>query len=152
MAVPSLPPDAHSDPSGDTVTQLRYPAWPARLLRSLQLARLHTLTVLSQPQETMSGLEADGEKRTQLTHSVWPSSPPPMVYLQSPSVFHSLMLLSRDPDRIWRLSWEKATERTSLVWPTKRRVVEPLLRSHRRRVPSHEPERANWPSELTTTS
>ena len=24
MAVPSLPPDAHSDPSGDTVTQLRY--------------------------------------------------------------------------------------------------------------------------------
>ena len=24
MAVPSLPPDAHSDPSGETVTQLRY--------------------------------------------------------------------------------------------------------------------------------
>ena len=50
------------------------------------------------------------------------------------------------------LSCEKATESTSLVWPTKRRVVDPLLRSHRRRVPSHEPERANCPSELTTTS
>jgi hypothetical protein len=31
-------------------------------------------------------------------------------------------------------------------------VVLPVLRSHRRRVPSQEPDRANWPSELITTS
>lgn len=36
----------------------------------------------------------------------------------------------------WRLSTEKATDSTSLVWPTKRRVVAPVFRSHRRRVPS----------------
>merc|ERR1712132_5683 len=51
-----------------------------------------------------------------------------MVYLHSPRVFHSLMVLSREPD-------------------TKRRVVRPVFRSHRRRVPYQEPERANWPSE-----
>merc|ERR1711988_959575 len=66
-----------------------------------------------------------------------------MVYLHSPRVFHSLMVLSREPDTIWRLSAEKATERTSLSWPTKRRVVRTVLRSHRRRVPSHEPDSAN---------
>merc|ERR1711918_196059 len=75
-----------------------------------------------------------------------------MVYLHSPRVFHSLMVLSREPDTIWRLSAEKATERTSFSWPTKRRVVRPVLRSHRRRVPSHEPERANCPSDEITTS
>ncbi len=48
------------------------------------------------------------------------------VYLQTPRVFHSLMVLSLDPDTIWRLSAEKATLRTSLVCPTKRRVVVPL--------------------------
>ncbi len=100
-----------------------YPVWPARLLRSLQEVRFHTLTSLSlraalftrtqpsegqseskrksdenhQPQETMTGWVAAGEKRTQLTHSVWPSSaePVPMVNLQSPSVFHSLMVCIR---------------------------------------------------------
>merc|ERR1719155_8263 len=65
-----------------------------------------------------------------------------MVYLHSPRVFQSLMVLSRET--IWRLSAEKATERTSLSCPTKRRVVLPVLRSPRRRVPSHEPESANW--------
>merc|ERR1711879_532033 len=54
-----------------------------------------------------------------------------MVYLHSPRVFQSLIVLS---------------------WPTNRRVVSPVFRSHRRRVPSHEPERANWPSEEITTS
>jgi hypothetical protein len=39
-----------------------------------------------------------------------------------------------------------------LLWPTKRRVVEPVVMSHRRRVPSQEPDRANWPSEEMTTS
>merc|ERR1719163_2048504 len=48
-----------------------------------------------------------------------------MVYLHSPRVFQSLMVLSRDPETIWRLSAEKATERTSLSCPTKRRVVRP---------------------------
>merc|ERR1711998_666652 len=75
-----------------------------------------------------------------------------MVYLHSPRVLHSLMVLSREPETIWRLSAEKATERTSLSWPTKRRGGRPGFRSHRRRVPSHEPERANWPSEEITTS
>lgn len=36
------------------------------------------------------------------------------------------MVLSLDPETICRLSEEKATLRTSLVWPTKRRVVVPL--------------------------
>merc|ERR1712070_1147611 len=75
-----------------------------------------------------------------------------MVYLHSPRVFQSLIVLSREPDKIRRLSAEKATDRTSLSCPTNRRVVSPVLRSHRRRVPSHEPERANWPSEEITTS
>ena len=87
------------------------------------------------------------------THSVWPSSW--MVYLHSPRVFHSLIVLSREPETIWRLSAEKATESTSfLCWsaPAKRRVVMPVLRSHRRSEPSHEPERANWPSDEIVTS
>lgn len=49
-----------------------------------------------------------------------------MVYLHTPRVFHSLMVLSREPETIWRLSAEKATLKTSLVWPTNRRVVAPL--------------------------
>merc|ERR1712167_404750 len=68
-----------------------------------------------------------------------------MVDLHSPRVFHSLMVLSREPGTIWRLSAEKATESTSFSCPTKRRVVRPVLRSHRRRVPSQEPERVKWP-------
>lgn len=47
----------------------------------------------------MMGLEVMGEKRTQDTHSEWPSGSP-MVYLHSPRVFHSLMVLSREPDTI----------------------------------------------------
>jgi len=57
-----------------------------------------------------------------LSSSTW------IVYLHTPSVFHSLMVLSRDPDTIWRLSAENATLNTSFVWPTKRRVVRPLHR------------------------
>merc|ERR1711992_393952 len=99
----------------------------------------------------MMGLVVTGEKRTQLTHSVWPSASW-MVYLHCARVFHSLMVLSRDPDTIWRLSAEKATDMTSLVWSSKRRVVLPAERSQRRRVLSHDPERAKWPSEESTTS
>merc|ERR1719203_879617 len=75
-----------------------------------------------------------------------------MVYLHSPRVFQSLMVLSRDPLTIRRLSTLKATERTSLECPTKRRVVRPELISQRRRVPSQLPERANCPSLEMTTS
>ena len=139
--------------------------------------RDHTLTILSHPPETMMGLEGTGENRTQLTHS-WCPSCSWMVYLHSPSVFQSLMLLSRDPLTIWRLSTEKATLSTSLECPMNRRVVFPVLRSHSRSVPSHDlgfrgprqspapapprgsprrsfwahPESANCPSDEMTTS
>lgn len=96
----------------------------------------------------MTGFCGLGEKRTQETHSVWPLSV--MVNLQSPSVFQSLMVRSREPDTICRLSAEKETERTSLVWPTKRRVVAPVASSHSRRVLSQEAERAYAPSEEMT--
>ena len=48
-----------------------------------------------------------------------------IVYLQTPNVFQSLIVLSRDPDTICLLSAENATLNTSLVWPTNRRVVLP---------------------------
>jgi hypothetical protein len=86
-------PEAHREPSGDTVTVLMYPVWPTRLVRSLQLVRFHTLTILSQPPDTMMGLEVTGEKRTQLTHPVC-ASESWIVYLHSPRVFHSLMVRS----------------------------------------------------------
>ncbi len=60
-----------------------------------------TLTTLSHPHDTMMGLVVTGEKRTQETHSLWPSGSP-MVYLHSPRVFQSLMVLSREPDTIYR--------------------------------------------------
>jgi hypothetical protein len=95
---------------------------------------------LSQPDETITGFWGLGLKRTHDTQSAWPFSE--MVYLQSPSVFQSLMVLSRAPETICLLSAEKETERTSLVWPTKRRVVVPVASSHRRRVLSQDAERA----------
>ena len=57
------------------------------------------------------------------------------MYLQTPKVFQSLMVLSLEPETIWRLSEEKATLRTSLVWPTKRRVVVPLREGGDSRIP-----------------
>ncbi|KAF6017533.1 PPP2CA [Bugula neritina] len=39
-----------------------------------------------------------------------------MVYLHTPNVFHNLIVLSRDPETIWRLSAENATLRTSLEY------------------------------------
>merc|ERR1719329_1637805 len=120
------------------------PVWPTKLVRSLQLLRFQTLTSLSQPADTMRGILADGEKPTLLTQSVCMSST--MVYLHSARVFQSLMVLSRLPDTIWRLSPEKATLNTSLVCPWKVRAVAPVFKSHRRMVLSHEAERANRPS------
>merc|ERR1719444_508332 len=127
MAVPSLPPDAHNDPSGDTQTTYTTPVCPTRLVRSLQSVRFHTLTSLSQPADTISGILADGEKATLLTQSVCMSSV--IVYLHSASVFHNLIVLSRLPDTIWRLSPEKATPKTSLLWPWKVRTEQPVFRS-----------------------
>lgn len=100
----------------------------------------HTLTTLSHPALTMTGFWGLGLNRTHETHSVCPLSV--MVYLQSPRVFQSLMVRSREPETICRLSAEKETERTSLVCPTKRRVVRPVESSHSRRVLSQDEERA----------
>lgn len=60
--------------------------------------------------------------------------------------------IGRREVRACRLSTEKATDRTSLPCPMKRRVVLPVFRSHSRRVASHDPDRANCPSEEMTTS
>jgi hypothetical protein len=60
------------------------------------------------------------------------------------------MVRSLEPETICLLSAEKETERTSLVWPTKRRVVVPVESSHRRRVLSQEADRAYAPSEEIT--
>ena len=46
MAIPSLPPDAHREPSGDTVTQLRYPVCPIWFVLRRQLVRFQTLKEL----------------------------------------------------------------------------------------------------------
>merc|ERR1711988_1966683 len=112
------------------------PVWPTRLVRNLQLLKFHTFTSLSHPAETMSGIFAEGEKPTQLTQSVCMSST--MVYLHSASVFQSLIVLSRLPETIWRLSPENATLNTSFVCPWKVRAVAPVLRSHRRIVLSQD--------------
>lgn len=82
---------------------------------------LHTLTSLSQLADTMIGLALLGENRTQDTQPVWLSSL--IVYLQTPRVFQSLIVLSLEPDTICLLSAENATLKTSWVCPTKRRVV-----------------------------
>merc|ERR1712226_70990 len=117
IALPSCPPLAARDPSG----------------------------------ETMTGFWVVGENCTELTHSLWPFLPS-WLHLSSPRVFQSLMVLSRPAEMICRLSAEKATERTSCLWPVNRVVVMPRSRSQSRRVLSHEAETANWPQELTTTS
>lgn len=42
MAIPSFPPDAHKEPSGDTVTQFRYPVCPKWLVFRRQFVRFQT--------------------------------------------------------------------------------------------------------------
>lgn len=42
--MPSLPPDAQSEPSGETVTVVMYPVWPKWLVRSLHLLSSQTWT------------------------------------------------------------------------------------------------------------
>ena len=55
------------------------------------------MTSLSQPADTMIGLAGAGENRTHDTHSECPSGSP-IVYLHSPMVFQSLIVLSREPE------------------------------------------------------
>merc|ERR1719198_2804587 len=98
IAVPSLPPEAQREPSGETVQVYTTPVWPTKFVRSLQLLKFQTLTSLSQPADTISGILADGENATLLTQSVCISSV--IVYLHSASVFHNLIVLSRLPDTI----------------------------------------------------
>merc|ERR1719401_2891223 len=90
IAVPSLPPEPHRDPSGEMVMVYSTPVCPAKLVFNLQLFKFLTLMSLSQPQETIRGFLADGENLTQLTQSVWFSSV--MEYLHSAKVFHNLMV------------------------------------------------------------
>jgi hypothetical protein len=96
----------------------------------------------------MTGFCGLGLNLTQETQSACPFSV--IVNLQSPRVFHNLIVRSRDPETICLLSAEKDTERTSLVCPTNRRVVVPVESSQSRRVLSQEAERAYAPSEEMT--
>src|SRR3989338_5552031 len=122
-----------------------------KLARSLQSFRRQTFTILSQPPEMISGAWVFGEKRTHETQSLWPSRPS-IVYFISPTVFQRRIVLSREPDTIWRLSNENATDSTSLVCPRNSLVVLAALRSQRRSVLSQLAESANMPSDDTTTS
>jgi len=79
-----------------------------------------------------------GEYLTQLTQSEWLLVSE--VNLQSAKVFHNLISLSAPADKIYLLSGEKATENTSLLWPTKSLEVFPALKSHNLKVLSHEEE------------
>lgn len=53
-------------------SECTHPVCPMRFVWSLQLERAHTLTSLSQPADTMTGADGDGENRTHDTHSVCP--------------------------------------------------------------------------------
>lgn len=55
MAVPSFPPLAAKEPSGETQTVFKYPVCPTKSLRSLQLVKFQTLTRRSQPADTIKG-------------------------------------------------------------------------------------------------
>lgn len=56
MVVPSLPPLAQRDPSGETVTVFTYPVCPIKLVFNLQFCKFQTFTTLSHPPEMMTGL------------------------------------------------------------------------------------------------
>jgi len=53
-----------------------------------------------------------------------------VTYLQSAKVFHNLTSLSHPADKIYLLSGEKTTDKTSFECPTNLLVVFPLLKSH----------------------
>lgn len=45
MALQSLPPEAHREPSGETVTVFRYPVWPMWLILRRQLVKFQTYRI-----------------------------------------------------------------------------------------------------------
>jgi len=126
--------------------------WPKLSIFNLQSLISQILTTLSQPQETITWFSMFGENLTQLTHSLWPFWDSSKTNLLSPKVFQRMMLLSREPETIWRLSAEKETERTSPLWPMNLLEVVPSFKFQRRRVLSQEAEIANSPSVEITTS
>jgi hypothetical protein len=126
--------------------------WPKLSIFNLQSLISQILTTLSQPQETITWFSMFGENLTQLTHSLWPFWLSSKTNLLSPKVFQRMMLLSREPETIWRLSAEKETERTSPLWPMNLLEVVPSFKFQRRRVLSQEAEIANSPSVEITTS
>ena len=98
-----------------------------------------------------------GENLTWLTQSKcsipdWFPVIPSIEYLQSPFTFHNLMLLSLEPDTIWRLSGEKATERTSFSWPIKVAIDALVLKSQSLKVLSQLDDTAYLPSYERATS
>ena len=124
-----------------------------QVTRVLSNNKPNTLTVWSQEADTMVGTSVLGLNLTQLTHFLCPSPWSKIVYLHSPSAFHSLIVPSQEADTIWRLSVERATERTSFLFvcPTKCRL-NPVARSLRRSSPSQLPKSANCPSKERTMS
>ena len=153
IAVPSFPPLAQSELSGETVTELIYPVCPIKFFMCLQSNKLQTLTTLSQPPEMISGWGCCFVAGENLTHETQPWCPSSVrVNLQTPTVFHNFKVLSLDPETIWRLSELIATDKTSLSWLSNLLTVCPLFKSQRRKFLSHDDEIANCPSEETTTS
>jgi len=66
-----------------------------------------------------------------------------LVHLQSAKVFHNLISLSQPPDKIYLLSGEKETEKTSFLCPRKVLEVLPYFKSHNLKVLSQDDEITN---------
>lgn len=64
------------------------------------------------------------------------------LYFSEAKVFHNLITLSAPELIIYLLSYEKATVKTSALWPTNYLVHNPLLKSHNLKVLSQEDEMA----------
>ena len=67
MALPSRPPLAQSEPSGETVTVFKYELWPWWLVRNLQLAKFQTC-------ESIGRLVDRQERRDSYFHKFIPTS------------------------------------------------------------------------------
>ena len=48
MALPSFPPEAHSEPSGETVTVFKYPVWPMWFVFNLQFVKFQTCDAIDE--------------------------------------------------------------------------------------------------------
>lgn len=58
IVVPSLPPDAHSEPSGEIVTVLMYPVWPMWSVWMRHVLRVQTCFALVSRVRSKPSLEA----------------------------------------------------------------------------------------------